>query len=222
MSSIEDQVASARAALFSNCPRCGLSIRPKARGMAVEHCPRCLARARVAVKMFSSRLRAPSCTRGPRTRSRQAGRSHSQSDRFKIMSEPPPIRAERAEHRSPSPIRLLPSPRTGAEPLRIAMLAPPWIPVPPQGYGGIEAVVDLLCEALVERAIRRRCWPRPVRIRRAGASAPGWRSSRGDRLVFIRIRPCRVCVGRDRPRSRAGLAIRCLARPLGLHRAGDG
>jgi glycosyltransferase involved in cell wall biosynthesis len=45
--------------------------------------------------------------------------------------------------------RLLPAPN-GA-PLRVAMLAPPWIPVPPQGYGGIEAVVDLLCEALVER-----------------------------------------------------------------------
>jgi len=31
------------------------------------------------------------------------------------------------------------------------MLAPPWIPVPPPGYGGIEAVVDLLCEELVAR-----------------------------------------------------------------------
>ena len=31
------------------------------------------------------------------------------------------------------------------------MLAPPWIPVPPRGYGGIEAVVDLLCEVLVAR-----------------------------------------------------------------------
>ena len=29
------------------------------------------------------------------------------------------------------------------------MLAPPGIAVPPPGYGGIEAVVDLLCEALV-------------------------------------------------------------------------
>jgi glycosyltransferase involved in cell wall biosynthesis len=38
-----------------------------------------------------------------------------------------------------------------AEPrLRIAMLAPPWIPVPPPGYGGIEYVVALLCDALVE------------------------------------------------------------------------
>ena len=31
------------------------------------------------------------------------------------------------------------------------MLAPPWITVPPPGYGGIEAVVDLLCEELVRR-----------------------------------------------------------------------
>jgi len=35
--------------------------------------------------------------------------------------------------------------------LRIAMLAPPWIPVPPPGYGGIEYVVALLTDALVER-----------------------------------------------------------------------
>lgn len=35
--------------------------------------------------------------------------------------------------------------------LRVAMLAPPWIAVPPPGYGGIEAVVELLCEELVAR-----------------------------------------------------------------------
>jgi glycosyltransferase involved in cell wall biosynthesis len=35
--------------------------------------------------------------------------------------------------------------------MRIAMLAPPWIPIPPPGYGGIEEVVALLCDALVER-----------------------------------------------------------------------
>jgi hypothetical protein len=34
---------------------------------------------------------------------------------------------------------------------RIAMLAPPWIQVPPLGYGGIEEVVDLLCSALLRR-----------------------------------------------------------------------
>lgn len=31
------------------------------------------------------------------------------------------------------------------------MIAPPWIPVPPTGYGGIEAVVHLLCETLTAR-----------------------------------------------------------------------
>jgi glycosyltransferase involved in cell wall biosynthesis len=36
-------------------------------------------------------------------------------------------------------------------PLRVAMLAPPWIPVPAPAYGGIEEVVRLLCEGLVVR-----------------------------------------------------------------------
>jgi glycosyltransferase involved in cell wall biosynthesis len=40
--------------------------------------------------------------------------------------------------------------RTEEPRLRIAMLAPPWIPIPPPGYGGIEFVVALLCDALVE------------------------------------------------------------------------
>ncbi len=33
--------------------------------------------------------------------------------------------------------------------MRIALVAPPWIPVPPLGYGGIEWVVHLLAERLV-------------------------------------------------------------------------
>ena len=36
-------------------------------------------------------------------------------------------------------------------PLRIAMLAPPWISVPSPGYGGVESVVSTLTEALVRR-----------------------------------------------------------------------
>jgi glycosyltransferase involved in cell wall biosynthesis len=36
-------------------------------------------------------------------------------------------------------------------PLRIAMLAPPWITVPAAGYGGVESVVNTLTEALVGR-----------------------------------------------------------------------
>jgi glycosyltransferase involved in cell wall biosynthesis len=35
--------------------------------------------------------------------------------------------------------------------LKIAMLAPPWVPVPPLGYGGIEQVVGFLTEGLVSR-----------------------------------------------------------------------
>lgn len=39
---------------------------------------------------------------------------------------------------------------TSAPRLHIAVLAPPWIPIPPPGYGGIEFVVDLLVDALVD------------------------------------------------------------------------
>jgi glycosyltransferase involved in cell wall biosynthesis len=42
-------------------------------------------------------------------------------------------------------------PSSTADPLRIAMLAPPWIAVPPPAYGGIESVVALLCDELVRR-----------------------------------------------------------------------
>ncbi len=44
----------------------------------------------------------------------------------------------------------VPRPRE-ERPLRIAMLAPPWITVPPPGYGGVESVVGALTEALVRR-----------------------------------------------------------------------
>jgi len=38
-----------------------------------------------------------------------------------------------------------------ADALRVAMLAPPWIPVPTPGYGGVETVVSSLTEAFVEQ-----------------------------------------------------------------------
>jgi glycosyltransferase involved in cell wall biosynthesis len=46
---------------------------------------------------------------------------------------------------------VVPSQDGDVDPLRIAVLAPPWIAVPPPGYGGIEAVIALLCEGLVAR-----------------------------------------------------------------------
>jgi glycosyltransferase involved in cell wall biosynthesis len=33
-------------------------------------------------------------------------------------------------------------------PLRVGVIAPPWLPVPPTGYGGTEAVIDALCRGL--------------------------------------------------------------------------
>jgi glycosyltransferase involved in cell wall biosynthesis len=51
---------------------------------------------------------------------------------------------------SPRPGAAEPSWSPGA-PLRVAMLAPPWISVPPPGYGGVESVVGVLSDALVRR-----------------------------------------------------------------------
>src|ERR1700691_5298918 len=37
------------------------------------------------------------------------------------------------------------------DPLRLGMPPPPWLSVPPRGYGGVESVVSALTEALVAR-----------------------------------------------------------------------
>src|SRR5512133_1294050 len=37
------------------------------------------------------------------------------------------------------------------DPLRIAILSPPWFPVPPTGYGGIEWIVSLLADGLTDQ-----------------------------------------------------------------------
>jgi glycosyltransferase involved in cell wall biosynthesis len=64
-----------------------------------------------------------------------------------------------SKSRSPrGSVRRLPTPpvavgpsRPAETPLRVAMLAPPWISVPPPGYGGVESVVGALTDALVRR-----------------------------------------------------------------------
>jgi glycosyltransferase involved in cell wall biosynthesis len=45
----------------------------------------------------------------------------------------------------------LPLARPPMEPLRIAHVAPPWYPVPPEGYGGIEVMIYLLAQELQHR-----------------------------------------------------------------------
>jgi hypothetical protein len=58
--------------------------------------------------------------------------------------------------------------------MRLAVIAPPWYPVPPSGYGGIEWVVALLADGLTDRghdvtlfappgSEPRRSWSRPCR-----------------------------------------------------------
>jgi len=51
--------------------------------------------------------------------------------------------------------------------LRIGLLAPPWVPVPPPSYGGIEQVVAALAEGLVERGHE------VVLVAAPGSSIPG-------------------------------------------------
>lgn len=67
--------------------------------------------------------------------------------------------------------------------MRIAMLAPPWIPVPPPGYGGIESVLALLCDALVARG-------HDVEL----LSAPGSRSRARVRPLLEAPHPDRIGV----------------------------
>jgi glycosyltransferase involved in cell wall biosynthesis len=56
----------------------------------------------------------------------------------------------RSRHMSDLSLDGVPSGPPGAR-LRVAMLAPPWIPTPAPGYGGVESVVSTLTEALVRR-----------------------------------------------------------------------
>lgn len=43
--------------MYLNCPRCGLTIKLR-HGLAVEHCPRCIAHSHALVGMFASSARA--------------------------------------------------------------------------------------------------------------------------------------------------------------------
>jgi Zn-finger nucleic acid-binding protein len=43
---------------YFNCPRCRLTITPKAQRLTVDHCPRCLAQRGAVVRMFASTLPA--------------------------------------------------------------------------------------------------------------------------------------------------------------------
>jgi hypothetical protein len=44
---------------YMNCPRCGLSIRLRASSLLLERCPRCLARTRTVIPMYTSEHKLP-------------------------------------------------------------------------------------------------------------------------------------------------------------------
>ena len=92
----------------------------------------------------------------------------------------------------------------GGEPLRIAMLAPPWMAVPPPGYGGVEWVVSALTEALVRQghAVTLFCAPGSVSRAEVVPVLEHGPSGR-DRAVDPRGRPRRPRLRRDRARATA-------------------
>jgi glycosyltransferase involved in cell wall biosynthesis len=71
-----------------------------------------------------------------------------------VLTIRPASRSPRSSSRRPVERERPPEPNvpsTPASSLRIAMLGPPWISVPPPGSGGVEGVVSSLTEALVAR-----------------------------------------------------------------------
>ena len=57
-------------ARYLTCPRCRLSIRPRALSLQLVHCPRCVARARTLVELFASTLPAERLYSGEGARDR--------------------------------------------------------------------------------------------------------------------------------------------------------
>lgn len=51
----------------------------------------------------------------------------------------------------PSPVRMADSVAPATKPLRIALLSPPFLPVPPPGYAGTERVVGVIAQGLHDR-----------------------------------------------------------------------
>ena len=61
------------AGAYVNCPRRDSSIRPKAGWLVIEHCPRCLACARIAARLFRSPLPVTHDTRSAPLADRRGG-----------------------------------------------------------------------------------------------------------------------------------------------------
>ena len=72
----------------------------------------------------------------------------------------------------------LESQSAASRPLRVGLIAPPWLPVPPVGYGGIETIVDVLARGLADHGHEVVLFASsdstcPVELRAAMGPAPG-------------------------------------------------
>ena len=107
-------------------------------------------------------------------------------------------------------------------PLRIAMLAPPWISVPPPGYGGVESVVSALTEALVRRghAVTLFCAPGSVSSADVVTLLDAAHPDEIERSLYEVDHVARAFEAIDARRRRRPL--RRHPRPLRLHGARDG
>ena len=163
------------------------------------------------------RWRSPSCCPGKGSRSRVFSRSfrplcpastlperHVRSTDGRCERSACTAAASSSEGQRPPAVMALldPAVQRGfarAASLRIAMLAPPWISVPPPGYGGVESVVSTLTEALVRRGhdVTLFCAPGSVSsatvVTLLDDAAP-----RRDRALAVRGRPRRAGLRPDR------------------------
>ena len=126
----------------------------------------------------------------------------------------------RPRRRAAGPRWPVPAGGTAAR-LRVAMLAPPWIRVPPPGYGGIESVVGCWRTGSCAAATRSRCSRRPVPVGRARRAAAG-RRARTHRRDAVRGRPrrARLAVVDEAARRRRPFDV--VHDHCGFTRAGDG
>ena len=120
-----------------------------------------------------------------------------------------------------------PRPRNGTRPpahggqaeegLRIAMLAPPWISVPPAGYGGVESVVSVLSEALVKRGneVTLYCAPGSTSSADVVTLLDDTHPDEIERSLY-EVRPRRPRVRSDRSRTRRA-PVRRRSRSLRVH-----
>lgn len=109
---------------YLNCPRCGLTITPKVPLQAVTPCPRCLARTRTSVDLFSSAIPIAPPELRVVARTRADSPSGASTGTVPASGDAPPSRARTALRLALSPPLVLTRP-TSTAPLTVGTMRPP-------------------------------------------------------------------------------------------------